>query len=132
LETRTAGHLVRKFQLSSKGETREVYHYHFLAWPDHGVPKETETLNALIRDLHWEKTAKTPIIVHCSAGIGRTGTLIALSHLKTIIDTQKQQGIDLGVSIFSIVRRLREQRNFMVQSKEQYEILFDFVSEWTK
>lgn len=64
-------------------------------------------------------------IVHCSAGIGRTGTTIALAHL--IINTwaQRNAGIEEPkVSIFSLVRRLREQRMWMVQMVEQYEFIY--------
>ena len=131
-ESQKAGHVIRKFEVTRNNEKREVFHYHFVAWPDHGVPRETHTLTALLDDLKSEERKQIPVIIHCSAGIGRTGTLIALSHLKQIIGTQKQQRVDFGVSVFSVVRRLREQRTFMVQSREQFELLYQFVLEWVR
>ena len=107
-------------------------HYHFVAWPDHGVPQELESLDKFVEDLQAEEDRGKPIVVHCSAGVGRTGTLIALSQLKHIVYSQKEAKVDLGVSVFSVVRRLREQRVLMVQSKEQYEILFDLVNLWIR
>lgn len=94
---------------------------HFIGWPDHGVPKgeSIEDFNLLIGEfismiLNSEKEEKA--IVHCSAGIGRTGTTIALLHLIINICAQKNNKVaDPLVSVFSIVRRLREQRLFMVQ-----------------
>ena len=111
-------------------ETKIVKHYHYISWPDLGVPQEFQTLESLVEDLHSAEGAR-PIIIHCSAGVGRTGTFIALSHLKHVISAQKAAGADYGVSVFSIVRRLREQRIMMVETKEQYELLYDFAELWS-
>ena len=65
-------------------------------------------------------------IVHCSAGIGRTGTTIALAHLITQVWAQRNGGInDPKVSIFSTVRRMREQRQGLVQTEDQYEFIYE-------
>lgn len=131
-ESQKNGHVVRKIQINGSDGTREISQYHYLAWPDHGVPSETQTLNFLLTDLKVEEAKENgPIAVHCSAGVGRTGTLIALSILHGIIAEQKKRGVDIGISIFSVVRRLREQRIMMVQSEEQYQLLYNFVAEWT-
>lgn len=131
-ETRKLGHVVRELEVEFQGEVRQVKHFHFVAWPDHGVPSELESLDRFIEDLQIEEENGKPVVIHCSAGVGRTGTLIALSQLKHIIYSQKSAGVDMGISVFSVVRRLREQRVLMVQSKEQYEILFDFVNLWIR
>lgn len=123
---------MRELQVEFQGEVRIVKHFHFVAWPDHGVPSELESLDRFVEDLQTEEENGKPVVVHCSAGVGRTGTLIALSQLKHIIYSQKSAGSDMGISVFSVVRRLREQRVLMVQSKEQYEILFDFVNLWIR
>lgn len=68
-----------------------------------------------------QSEAKEKVIVHCSAGIGRTGTIISLMHILINIQAQLNQGIkEPKFSIFSIVRRIREQRMGMVQMPEQY------------
>ena len=132
-EVQKSGHLIRRLEVRAAGETREVLQDHYLAWPDHGVPRETQTLNQLLADLHVEEDRKVgPIVVHCSAGVGRSGTLLALSILQKTVETQKLRGVDHGISIFSVVRRLREQRTMMVQSREQFELLYDFVAEWAR
>lgn len=130
-EVRKDGHVVRTLEVKFANETRRVKHYHYVSWPDHGVPQESQTLDSLVEDLHSAEGAK-PIIIHCSAGVGRTGTLISLSHIKHAISSQKTAGVDHGLSVFSIVRRLREQRIMMVQSKEQYELLYDFAAMWIR
>jgi protein tyrosine phosphatase len=95
------------------------------------VPQESATLESLLEDLHGSE-GPTPVVIHCSAGVGRTGTFIALSHLKHLIFAQKRGNVDHGLSVFSVVRRLREQRVLMVQSKEQYELLYDFACMWIR
>lgn len=131
-ENNRNGFVWRKFEVTCDGEVRIVTHYHYIAWPDHGVPRELGTLAGFLNEIIQEERKEGPIIVHCSAGVGRTGTLIALSHLKQTIEAQKSLRLDLGISVFSVVRRLREQRNYMVQSKEQYELLYNFVNEWLR
>ncbi|OMJ73414.1 hypothetical protein SteCoe_27894 [Stentor coeruleus] len=131
-ENNRNGFVWRKFEVTCAGEVRIVTHYHYIAWPDHGVPRELGTLAGFLNELIQEEHKEGPIIVHCSAGVGRTGTLIALSHLKQTIEAQKNLRLDLGISVFSVVRRLREQRNLMVQSKEQYDLLYNFVNEWLR
>lgn len=128
-EIEKAGHVVRILEIRLGTETRIIKHYHYISWPDLGVPKEFQTLDSLLEDLHLVEGTK-PIVIHCSAGVGRTGTFIALSHLKHAISAQKVAGADIGVSIYSIVRRLREQRIMMVETKEQYELLYDFAELW--
>ncbi|XP_076448672.1 receptor-type tyrosine-protein phosphatase alpha-like [Babylonia areolata] len=103
---------------------REVHQFHFTAWPDHGVPCPV----ALVR--FWACVVLQPIrfggpmLVHCSAGIGRTGTFIALDMLTHQADTTGK------VSVFPTVRRLRNQRVNMVQTLSQYKFLHEVVQEW--
>jgi protein tyrosine phosphatase len=69
--------------------------------------------------------------VHCSAGIGRTGTTIALANIILQIAAQANQGVkDPQFSVFSTVRRLREQRFLMVQMEDQYMFIHDFLEAW--
>ena len=74
--------------------------------------------------------SKTPIVIHCSAGIGRTGTLIALYFLKSIIDNQRKSGLPVQASIFATVMSIREQRFNSVETTEQYAFIYEFVSKY--
>ncbi|KAF3935791.1 hypothetical protein ABW19_dt0201617 [Dactylella cylindrospora] len=113
------------------GDTKIVWHLLFGGWPDWGIPEgeDSEALMKLI-DLANSKNevANSPLIVHCSAGVGRTGTFIALDHLLTEIERGTYDSA-LGDPIFDLVDRLREQRMYMVQSEPQYEYLYRVVRE---
>uniref|UniRef100_A0A8B9HNS7 protein-tyrosine-phosphatase n=1 Tax=Astyanax mexicanus TaxID=7994 RepID=A0A8B9HNS7_ASTMX len=101
-------------------ETRQVRHFHFTAWPDHGVPETTEVLinfRHLVREHMDQYSRNSPTVVHCSAGVGRTGTFIALDHLIFQIER------DSMVDIFGIVYDMRMHRTLMVQTEDQYVFL---------
>lgn len=85
-----------------------------------------ETISILKK--HDEENA--PILVHCSAGIGRTGTFIALSYLFGLIEKYLENHLDyneVGFSIFGLVRNLREQRIGMVQTSIQYQMIYKLL-----
>ena len=90
----------------------EVTHFQYTAWPDHGVPQQSNSLLAFIRYvrvLHPPGSA-APLLVHCSAGIGRTGTFIALDSLMLrMMDLQT-------LNVYKFVMEMREQRAKMVQT----------------
>ncbi|XP_067875836.1 receptor-type tyrosine-protein phosphatase H-like [Heterodontus francisci] len=120
-ETILADWTLRDFIIKEVGssETRSVSHFHFTVWPDHGVPKTTEKLLAfrqLIRD-HLNKKPRGLPIIHCSAGVGRTGTLIALDYL--LQEVQQENVID----VYGIVHKMRQNRSLMVQTELQYVFL---------
>ncbi|XP_036431711.1 receptor-type tyrosine-protein phosphatase eta-like isoform X8 [Colossoma macropomum] len=101
-------------------ESREVRHFHFTAWPDHGVPETTEVLinfRHLVREHMDQYSRHSPSVVHCSAGVGRTGTFIALDHL--IFQIERESMVD----IFGIVYDMRMHRPLMVQTEDQYVFL---------
>ena len=88
-----------------------VRQFHFTTWPDHGVPAHPTSLLAFhkkFRSFH-DPTAG-PAVVHCSAGVGRTGTFIAVDYL---LD---QSRVERLVDVFGCVRRMREKRVNMVQT----------------
>uniref|UniRef100_A0A8C2FPA7 protein-tyrosine-phosphatase n=1 Tax=Cyprinus carpio TaxID=7962 RepID=A0A8C2FPA7_CYPCA len=105
-------------------ETRTVKHFHFTAWPDHGVPAGTEELiqfRGLIRQ-HIESSFSAGLtIVHCSAGVGRTGTLIALDVLLQQLHKEK------AVGIAAFVQEMRLSRPLMVQTESQYVFLHQCI-----
>jgi len=98
-------------------ETREIHHLQFIAWPDHGVPEDPQPFvdfQDSVLGIAHRMNKDAPVIVHCSAGIGRTGTFIA-------IDIARRQLAEHGrVDVYEIVKALRQQRAGMVQTPQQY------------
>uniref|UniRef100_A0A8C0FUA9 protein-tyrosine-phosphatase n=1 Tax=Bubo bubo TaxID=30461 RepID=A0A8C0FUA9_BUBBB len=97
---------------------RAVEQFHYQLWPDHGVPRNPAQLLCLVEMVNKRvlEAPAGPVLVHCSAGIGRTGTFIALDFL---LKMGKAEG---KVDVFQCVQRLREQRVSMVQTKEGEEL----------
>lgn len=73
----------RKFEVTYGDETRQVHHLHFTSWPDHGVPNTTHSVVSYLRKIIKTPSGKGPIVVHCSAGVGRTGSII-VAHICAI------------------------------------------------
>ena len=92
-------------------DSHTLTQYHLTSWPDHGVPDYATPLMILHRQStkSWSPS-KGPILVHCSAGVGRTGTFIAVD---IALEQAKKEGV---VDIAGIVNRLRQQRMKMVQT----------------
>ncbi|XP_033467887.2 receptor-type tyrosine-protein phosphatase H-like isoform X1 [Epinephelus lanceolatus] len=117
---------LREFRLKQRNtsEERTVKHFHFTAWPDHGVPQGTEVLiqfRGLVRQ-HIESTGTgAPTVVHCSAGVGRTGTIIALDVLLQQLAKQRAVGIK------GFVYKMRLSRPYMVQTESQYVFLHQCI-----
>ncbi|XP_041347200.1 receptor-type tyrosine-protein phosphatase alpha-like [Gigantopelta aegis] len=101
-------------------------HYHFTSWPDHGVPKVLDLLEFFWLTRATHPTRPGPVLVHCSAGIGRTGTYIAL-HILT--DEMNKTG---RMNILEMMTKIRDQRKNMVQTKSQYECIFTTMVEVAK
>jgi receptor-type tyrosine-protein phosphatase beta len=89
------------------GEATSVIHYHYTGWPDFGVPENSNVLIQLVLDLQQLQPHMT--VIHCSAGVGRTGTFLAMSRLMDEIDDGVQ-----SIDVFSTVLALRKDRRFMV------------------
>ncbi|XP_060234060.1 receptor-type tyrosine-protein phosphatase R isoform X1 [Meriones unguiculatus] len=111
---------IRNLVLKQGSHTQHVKHYWYTSWPDHKTPDSAQPLLQLMLDVEEDRLAsegRGPVVVHCSAGIGRTGCFIATS-----IGCQqlKEEGV---VDALSIVCQLRVDRGGMVQTSEQYEFL---------
>uniref|UniRef100_A0A8C2U4Z9 Receptor-type tyrosine-protein phosphatase S n=1 Tax=Coturnix japonica TaxID=93934 RepID=A0A8C2U4Z9_COTJA len=117
---------VRTFSLHKNGssEKREVRQFQFTAWPDHGVPEYPTPILAFLRRV---KTCNPPdagpIVVHCSAGVGRTGCFIVIDAMLERIKHEKT------VDIYGHVTLMRSQRNYMVQTEDQYSFIHDALLE---
>ncbi|XP_034249947.1 receptor-type tyrosine-protein phosphatase alpha-like [Thrips palmi] len=106
---------LRTIVLTKGSEKRTVNHLHFREWPDFGCPASPKHVLQFCITLRRQALLFPGMIaVHCSAGVGRTGTLIALDILLQCIKTKRK------IDVFGVVLNLREQRPFMVQSQEQY------------
>uniref|UniRef100_H3CYP2 protein-tyrosine-phosphatase n=1 Tax=Tetraodon nigroviridis TaxID=99883 RepID=H3CYP2_TETNG len=113
---------IRDFDIKNvkTAETRSVRQFHFTAWPDHGVPETTELLISfrhLVREHMDQYSRHSPTVVHCSAGVGRTGTFIAIDRL--IFQIERENIVD----VYGIVHDLRMHRTLMVQTEDQYVFL---------
>ncbi|KAM6194669.1 receptor-type tyrosine-protein phosphatase T [Sarcoramphus papa] len=105
-------------------EIREIRQFHFTSWPDHGVPCYATGLLGFVRQVKFLNPPEAgPIVVHCSAGAGRTGCFIAID---IMLDMAENEGV---VDIFNCVRELRSQRVNLVQTEEQYVFVHDAILE---
>nr|XP_054764927.1 receptor-type tyrosine-protein phosphatase epsilon-like [Lytechinus pictus] len=119
-------HDARRSLIIHKGdEIRILEHFHFTRWPDKGVPRNVSVLLRFIQEVNTSHDQKsTPLLVHCSAGVGRTGVVIALDNE---MRRSKQTGF---VDIFNFVKSMRQCRPQMVQTPEQYEFIHDAMLEY--
>ena len=106
----------------------EVTQFHFTAWPDHGVPSNTSVMLNIIRrvrKLH-PYSDPAPLLVHCSAGVGRTGTFIVLDSMLERMKTEE------SFDIFEFVQRCRQERVLTVQTLVKYVLLHNRIAKECK
>ncbi|XP_068443362.1 receptor-type tyrosine-protein phosphatase delta-like isoform X23 [Clinocottus analis] len=121
-----ATYCVRTFALFKNGssEKREVRQFQFTAWPDHGVPEHPTPFLAFLRRVKaCNPPDAGPMAVHCSAGVGRTGCFIVIDAMMERIKHEKT------VDIYGHVTLMRAQRNYMVQTEDQYVFIHDALQE---
>nr|XP_023685337.1 receptor-type tyrosine-protein phosphatase delta-like isoform X27 [Paramormyrops kingsleyae] len=121
-----ATYCVRTFALYKNGssEKREVRQFQFTAWPDHGVPEHPTPFLAFLRRVKaCNPPDAGPMAVHCSAGVGRTGCFIVIDAMLERIKHEKT------VDIYGHVTLMRAQRNYMVQTEDQYVFIHDALLE---
>ncbi|XP_038146953.1 tyrosine-protein phosphatase non-receptor type 3 isoform X3 [Cyprinodon tularosa] len=112
-------YVTRQFTLRHKklGEERAVTHLQYVAWPDHGVPDDPSDFLLFISSVRERRRGKEPLMVHCSAGIGRTGVLITMETALSLLDEGRP------VFPLDIVKTLRDQRAMMVQTTCQFQFV---------
>uniref|UniRef100_A0A672MDP5 Receptor-type tyrosine-protein phosphatase kappa n=1 Tax=Sinocyclocheilus grahami TaxID=75366 RepID=A0A672MDP5_SINGR len=119
-------YVIRTFAVEKRGahEIREIRQFHFTGWPDHGVPYHATGLLGFVRRVKAKTPANAgPMVIHCSAGAGRTGCFIVID---IMLDMAEREGV---VDIYNCVRELRSRRVNMVQTEEQYVFIHDAILE---
>ncbi|CAF0733350.1 unnamed protein product [Adineta steineri] len=117
--------------------TWEIFHWQYLAWGDHDAPlitnqRDNTQLNVLLD--FFEKIYRSsplgndmntsPMIVHCSAGIGRSGATITID---IILNRIRTEGLDIEIDIPNLVKYIRSQRSGLVQTERQYELIYRVI-----
>lgn len=125
LAKQRAGYKLAALEASVGQERRQIMHYWFDSWPDFGVPESSVAVVDMLKHANsFDPEHTTPWVVHCSAGIGRTGTFI---------------GIDLGMKMINklnavdtimLIEKMRRDRGGMVQTRDQYEFLHTVMSDY--
>eukprot|EP00730_Choanoeca_flexa_P006380 TRINITY_DN12143_c3_g1_i1.p1 TRINITY_DN12143_c3_g1~~TRINITY_DN12143_c3_g1_i1.p1 ORF type:complete len:1021 (+),score=271.12 TRINITY_DN12143_c3_g1_i1:137-3199(+) len=131
---RRDGYEVTHIKVTCNDKELELAHYWFLAWPDHGVPTkadasmETEQLINMLLDLRKYRKKldgeESTCVVHCSAGIGRTGTVIVLDHAMRALE------VGDNVDLLKIIAEVREDRMALVQHVVQYRYLYQATCDY--
>ncbi|KAK2904989.1 hypothetical protein Q8A67_006788 [Cirrhinus molitorella] len=116
--------LVRDMTLShnESGESRELTQIQYLAWPDHGVPDDSTDFLDFVTLVRSKRAGKDePVVVHCSAGIGRTGVLITMETAMCLMECGQP------VYPLEIVRTMRDQRAMMIQTPSQFKFVCEAI-----
>ncbi|WP_411023345.1 protein-tyrosine phosphatase family protein, partial [Salmonella sp. s51228] len=113
-----AHYTVREFILARKDypdQNKRTTQWHYTSWPDMGVPENGTSLLKFVQRVHQSHPKQSgPMVVHCSAGVGRTGTFITLGSMMPMI---REQGL---IDVYNFVIKMRQSRNRMVQVEAQY------------
>ncbi|XP_053462739.1 receptor-type tyrosine-protein phosphatase C isoform X2 [Nycticebus coucang] len=127
---RCPDYIIQKLNVTNKKEKatgREVTHIQFTSWPDHGVPDDPHLLLKLRRRVNaFSNFFSGPVVVHCSAGVGRTGTYIGIDAMLEGLEAENK------VDVYGYVVKLRRQRCLMVQVEAQYILIHQALVEYNQ
>ncbi|XP_014002275.1 tyrosine-protein phosphatase non-receptor type 22 isoform X3 [Salmo salar] len=112
----------RNLRVTYRNWCRTLRQLHYINWPDHGVPDTIPPILELLQEMRsYQAHGDVPICIHCSAGCGRTGALCAIDYTWNLVKTQR---LKEDFSIYDLVQDMRTQRPSVVQTKEQYELVY--------
>lgn len=129
-EHKEKDYVIREFDVKKECDDgkvegpRKVFQYHFMTWPDYGVPGDPGSVLDFLNIVNSKQESiqgAGPIVVHCSAGIGRTGTFIVID---MILNQIKTYGMDCEIDIQKTIQMVRSQRSGMVQTEAQYKFVY--------
>ncbi|XP_030227775.1 receptor-type tyrosine-protein phosphatase C isoform X3 [Gadus morhua] len=125
-EEQCPDYIIRLLTLSNKRDNteREVTQIQFTSWPDHGVPEDPQLLLKLRKRVNaFKNLFSGPIVIHCSAGVGRTGTYISIDAMMESLESERR------MDIYGYIVNLRKQRCLMVQVETQYILIHQAMIE---
>ncbi|XP_076840139.1 tyrosine-protein phosphatase non-receptor type 22 isoform X2 [Brachyhypopomus gauderio] len=115
-------YVVRILRVTWSKSSRTLKQMQYMNWPDHGVPDSIPPILELVEEMRlYQEHEDVPICIHCSAGCGRTGALCAIDYTWNLL---KRDMIPQNFSVFALVQDMRTQRPSVVQTKEQYELVY--------
>jgi protein tyrosine phosphatase len=126
--------LVRRLLLTDTqtGTQHQLEHLQLCSWPDHGVPSDTAGIRHLCARLDELRHLERPFVVHCSAGIGRTGAFICVDVMVQMLRewrwaAPELRSLDVSLTLTALVHCLRQQRGGMVQTADQYQFCYSAI-----
>ncbi|KAM6281159.1 tyrosine-protein phosphatase non-receptor type 3 isoform 6-T7 [Porphyrio hochstetteri] len=119
----TIAYVVREMVITNieTEQQHTVTHLQYVAWPDHGVPDDSMDFLEFVTCMRPKRVENEPVLVHCSAGIGRTGVLVTMETAMCLIERNQP------VYPLDIVRKMRDQRAMMVQTSSQYKFVCEAI-----
>ncbi|XP_027535927.1 tyrosine-protein phosphatase non-receptor type 3 isoform X3 [Neopelma chrysocephalum] len=119
----TIAYVVREMVITNVETEQQhtVTHLQYVAWPDHGVPDDSMDFLEFVTCMRPKRVKNEPVLVHCSAGIGRTGVLVTMETAMCLIERNQP------VYPLDIVRKMRDQRAMMVQTSSQYKFVCEAI-----
>ncbi|KAM3618679.1 uncharacterized protein V6R79_023443 [Siganus canaliculatus] len=115
-------YLTRTLRVTYRNCSRTLKQLHYVNWPDHGVPDSIPPILEMLDEMRsYQDNDDIPIVIHCSAGCGRTGALCVIDYTWNLL---KKQIMPSDFSIYNLVKNMRTQRPSLVQTKEQYELVY--------
>ncbi|XP_071397047.1 tyrosine-protein phosphatase non-receptor type 12-like, partial [Centroberyx affinis] len=121
-EENKGDYLTRTLRVTYHNCSRTLKQLHYVNWPDHGVPDTIPPILEMLQEMRsYQAHDDVPICIHCSAGCGRTGALCVIDYIWNLL---KKQMVPADICIYDLVQNMRTQRPSVVQTKEQYELVY--------
>ncbi|XP_053705115.1 tyrosine-protein phosphatase non-receptor type 22 isoform X5 [Synchiropus splendidus] len=124
-EEHKGDYLTRTLEVTFNSCSRTLKQLHYVHWPDHGIPDSIPPILEMLAEMRfYQPHDDVPICIHCSAGCGRTGVLCAIDFTWTLL---KNRMIPSDFNIYNLVHQMRTQRQSLVQTKEQYKLVYGAI-----